>query len=92
MQRRVGERNERSQPVVAAGELDHHEHLVVGDAFLLGRVDRARERVGHGGVTGREASGAGAEDESRAQEVAPLELVDADLVLHVTHLLELEFR
>ena len=84
MQRRVGQRHERAQPVVAAGELDHHEHVVVGDALLLGRVDGARERVGHRGVTGRQARGPRTEDEPGAQEVAALELVDADLVLHVT--------
>ena len=81
----VGKRHESAQAVVSTGELDHHQHVVVGDALLLGGVDGAGESVGHRGIAGGETCGAGAEHETRAQEVAALELVDADLVCHLVH-------
>ena len=93
MQLGVLERDHGPEAVVATGQLHHDQDLVVGDAFLLGRVDRPREGVGDRGVPRRQAGRAGAEDESRLQEVAPLELVDAVLFSHsLSHLLELEFR
>ena len=93
MELRVLQRHHRAEAVVAAGQLDHDQNLVVGDPFLLGRVDGAGEGVRHGGVTRGQAGGAGAEDEARLEEVTPLELVDAVLFSHrCSHLLELEFR
>ena len=83
VQRRIRERHQRAQAVVAAGELDHDQDVVIAHAFFLGRVDGAGERVRHGRVAGGEARGAGAEHKSRLQEVAALELVDADFSLHL---------
>ena len=82
VQRRVRQRHQGAQSVVAAGELDHDQDVVVADPFLLGRVDRTSERVRHGRVAGGQAGCPGAEDQARLQEVAALELVDADFFLH----------
>src|SRR5712691_13388510 len=82
MQRRVGQRHQRAQAVVAAGELDHDQDVVVAGAFLLRRIHGARERIRYGGVPGGEARRAGAEDQAGFQEVTALELVDAYIFLH----------
>src|SRR5207245_7285641 len=84
VQRRVREGNQRAQPVVATGELDHHEHVVVGDAVLLGRVDSASECVRYRRVAGGQSRRTGSEYKAGLQEIAPLELVDADLFTHLT--------
>ena len=83
VQQRIGQRHQRAQAVVAARELDHHEHVVVGDPLLLGGVDGTRERVGDRRVARGEAGRAGAEHKSRAKEVAALQLVDADFIAHL---------
>src|SRR5205823_12712700 len=72
--RLIGDRDHRLEAVVAAGELDHHEDLVVRDLLRLRRVHRACEHIRHRGVSGREARRARSEDEAGAEEVAAREL------------------
>ena len=83
MQRRICERDDRAQAVVAACELDHHQDVLVGHAFFLRRVDRARECVRHSRIAGCKTRSTGAEDQAGFEKVAALELVDADLPLHL---------
>ena len=80
---RIGQRHDRAQAVIPARELDHDEHVVVGHAFALGCVDGACKSIGHRCVAGGQSGRARAEHEPGLQEVAPLELVDSDLVGHL---------
>src|SRR5262245_22392991 len=82
----VLERNHRAQVVVSSGKLDHDQDVVVLHAPLLGRVDRARERVRDGGVARCQGAGRSPKNEAGPEEVPALQLVDPDRVLaHVTN-------
>src|SRR4029077_8801008 len=80
VQRRIAQRDQRAQAVVATRELDHDQDVVVRHPVLLRGVDGSRKSVWNRRVSRGEAGGAGAEHEARAQKVAALELVDADLI------------
>src|SRR5439155_26349601 len=68
-QLRVLKRDHGLESVCTSGQLDHHEDAVVHHAVELAAVDRARDHVGHRGVSGGETRGAGAEHETVPQEV-----------------------
>ena len=82
VQRGICERNDGAKAVVAAGELDHDQDVVVGHAFLLGRVDGAGKSIRDRRISRGETRRAGAEHEACLEEVAALELVDADFSFH----------
>jgi len=84
VQRRIRERNQGAQPIVAARELDHDQDVLVSHSFFLGRVDGAGECVGHGCVSRRKPGSTGAEDQAGFEEVSALELIDADFSGHVS--------
>ena len=88
----VMQRDDRLQAVVAAGELDHHEDLVVHDTASLRRVHRSREHVGDRGVAGGESRGARAEHQPRAEEVPATDLAERGDHLSAFLLFELELR